>query len=229
MQEARGYCICGLDEAGRGALAGPLVLAAVVLPTKFTFNKADPEMIVRDSKLMSDLQRLKAYRLIKKVSLQVAFEVISAAEINKAGINWANTEGFRRLIAKIDANRFIVDGRWTITGLGEKKRRTRCVIDADETIPAAMAAGIVAKVKRDSIMNELHLQNPWYGWNTNTGHGTARHLEAIWAHGICGEHRLQFVNTALLGHKAKSTRPAVLSETLRRKLGPIPLVTPGHN
>ena len=71
------------------------------------------------------------------------------------------------------------------------------MIDADETIPTALAAGIVAKVKRDEIMRDLHLRFPVYGWETNTGHGTRAHISAIQRHGVCEHHRLKFVETAL--------------------------------
>jgi ribonuclease HII len=191
------HSICGLDEAGRGALAGPLVVAAVAMPVSFNFRHVAPDIVVKDSKLLSTSQRMLAYHVIERFSYRIAFEVISAEEINRSGINWANTEGFRRLIQDVKADQYIIDGRWKMPDLGAKASITQCMVHADESIPAVMAAGIAAKVKRDLIMQQLHLQYPLYQWSTNTGHGTQQHINAIKTHGLCGEHRLQFVRTAL--------------------------------
>jgi len=189
--------ICGLDEAGRGALAGPIVIAGVVLPSGFRFQRVFPNGVVRDSKELFKQQREALFQIIKKYALQIIIEVISPKEITKRGINWANTEGFRRIINKIEAHQYLVDGRWKLPDLGEKSSRTKCVIKGDKKIPAVLAAGIVAKVKRDEIMQKLHLEYPQYHWNTNTGHGTKAHLEAIKKYGICRYHRKEFVRTAL--------------------------------
>jgi ribonuclease HII len=191
------HLVCGLDEAGRGALAGPIVIAAVVMPMDFDFQDVGDDVVVRDSKKLSTLQRGLLYKLIRSHSLQIAFEVISAKEINKKGINWANIEGFRRHILNIEADQYIVDGRWHLTDLGSKAPLAGCMIHADETIPAVLAAGIAAKIKRDAIMLKLHTEFPMYGWQTNTGHGTMQHINAIRKYGICKYHRLQFVTTAL--------------------------------
>jgi ribonuclease HII len=189
--------VCGLDEAGRGALAGPLVLAGVVMAVDFDFHRVCGDVVVRDSKKLSDRQRMKVFELVENYSLCIDVEVISVAEVNARGIGWANWEGFRRLITRIEAAGFIVDGRGRPSGLGDKAPLVQFMIDADETIPSALAAGIVAKVKRDEIMRALHRRFPAYGWETNTGHGTRAHLSAIEQHGICEHHRLQFVETAL--------------------------------
>lgn len=189
--------ICGLDEAGRGALAGPLVVAAVVMPLGFDFGEVTPRTVVRDSKKLSKQQRERLFRIIEKHSLLIKIEVISAQEINNNGINWAEIESFRRLISTISADQYVVDGRWHLPDLGNRASLVKCVIGADESIPSVLGAGIVAKIKRDEIMRELDLYYPVYGWITNTGHGTKRHLEAIRNYGICDHHRKQFVTTAL--------------------------------
>lgn len=189
--------VCGLDEAGRGALAGPLVVAAVVEPSEFEFNKVAPEAVIRDSKKLSKRQREALFRIIERHSLQIEIEVISAHEIDDQGINWANIEGFRRLIRKVDADRYIIDGRWHLPDLDDKTSLVSCVIKADEYILPVLAAGVIAKVKRDEIMKELHLHYPMYGWDTNTGHGTKYHTDMIKKHGLCEYHRKQFVSTTL--------------------------------
>lgn len=189
--------ICGLDEAGRGALAGPIVIAGVLLPSGFRFQKVFPNGVVKDSKELSKQQRKDLFQIIEKYALKIIVEVISPQEITKKGINWANTEGFRRIIERVEADQYFVDGRWKLPDLGEKNSRVKCVIRGDRKIPAVLAAGIVAKVKRDEIMQKLHLEFPQYHWNTNTGHGTRAHLKAIRKYGTCKYHRKQFVNTAL--------------------------------
>lgn len=193
--------ICGLDEAGRGALAGPLVLAAVIFPEDFRFEKVAGEVKVRDSKELSIKQREAVFKIIEKYCLKIDTEIVPVEEINKKGINWANTEGFRRLIIRSKAIQYIVDGRWRLPDLGDKNKLTSCIIRADRNIPAVLAAGIVAKIKRDAIMRNLHQNYSVYGWNTNTGHATQQHIKAIKKYGICGYHRLQFVNTALKNSK----------------------------
>jgi ribonuclease HII len=198
-EKTMGYkkIICGLDEAGRGALAGPIVIAGVVLPSGFRFQRVFPNGVVKDSKELSGEQRKALFQIIKKYALQIIVEVISPEEITKKGINWANTEGFRRVITKVEADQYLIDGRWKLPDLGEKNSRTKCVIKGDKKIPAVLAAGIIAKVERDEIMQKLHLEYPQYHWNTNTGHGTQAHLEAIRKYGICKYHRKKFVHTAL--------------------------------
>lgn len=193
--------ICGLDEAGRGALAGPLFLAAVIFPCDFDFKKVASSLIVKDSKELSTKQRLEVFKIIKKYAIKIDTEIISVEEINQNGINWANTEGFRRLIMRNKARQYIVDGRWRLPDLGEKNSSTCCIIRADRNIPPVLAAGIVAKIERDTIMKRLHRKYPFYYWNTNTGHGTLKHLIGIKKYGICPHHRLQFVKTALNNFK----------------------------
>lgn len=199
MEKSRNYkkIICGLDEAGRGALAGPIVIAGVVLPSGFRFQRVFPKGIVRDSKELSRHQREALFQIIEKYGLQIIVEVISVEKINRKGINWANTEGFKRVINKVEVDQYLVDGRWKLPDVGEKNSRTRCIIKGDKKIPAVLAAGIVAKIKRDEIMEKLHLEYPQYQWNTNTGHGTKAHLEAIRKYGTSKYHRKRFVQTAL--------------------------------
>lgn len=200
------FRVCGLDEAGRGALAGPLVLAAVVMPSGFEFRKVCGDVIVRDSKKLSVRQRMKVFELVENYSLRIEVEVISVDEVNARGIGWSNLEGFRRLIGRIDAESFIVDGRGRLEGLGPKGLSVKFMVDADETIPTALSAGIVAKVRRDEIMSALDREFPHYGWRTNTGHGTEAHIKAILQHGVCALHRRVFVETALKNFQGRSKK-----------------------
>lgn len=201
--------VCGLDEAGRGALAGPIVIASVSFPARFSFTRAAPGVVARDSKLLSSRQRLALYQAILGCAATVDVEVIESLQIDLRGINWANTEGFRRLVARTDAARYIVDGRWDLGELGSKASRVSCQIRADQTVAATLAAGVVAKVRRDEIMKQLDDEWPMYGWVRNTGHGTREHVEAIRAFGSSPHHRKRFVATALGPRRRQRTAPVL--------------------
>src|SRR3989344_5568632 len=130
--------ICGMDEVGRGALAGPLVAAAVTFNLKFEiFN-----LKLNDSKKLTSKQRNEIYKQIIKSGAIVAIEMISVRTINIKGIGWANKEIFRRLKKRIAADEYIADGNLRITGI-------KSVVKADGKIPEVMAASIIAKVFRD--------------------------------------------------------------------------------
>ncbi|GAB4545052.1 MAG: ribonuclease HII [Anaerolineae bacterium] len=191
------YRICGLDEAGRGALAGPLVAAAVIFPPEFRFSERFPKLRFGDSKALTPHQREAAVTYIYEWALEVQVEQIEVADINTNGIGWANRNAFETLILKVEADRYVVDGNLKLERLGSKARRTQSVVRADQTIQAVAAASIVAKVRRDRLMAELHAQHPEYGWDHNRGYGTPTHLLALKAHGLTAQHRRQFVVTAL--------------------------------
>lgn len=180
--------VCGLDEVGRGALAGPLILAGVILPENFTFEK----IVIRDSKTMSFLQRQKAKEFIEKNALKIEIEVIDINKINDKGIGWGNKQGFLNLIDKIEAEKFVVDGNLKLD-----RKNVTSVVDADAKILSVMCASIIAKCYRDELMHNLHPDFPDYGWITNVGYGTKKHIEAIKKFGVTRHHRTEFVKTAL--------------------------------
>ena len=179
--------ICGLDEVGRGALAGPLIAAGVIL------NK--PVAGLNDSKKLKYEIRNKIYERIINSGAEIETEIISARQINNRGMGWANKEIFRRLIRRSEAERFIVDGNLK---LGKMKNKTiKCVVRADKTRKCVMAASIIAKVTRDRLMRVLHTQHPKYDWEKNVGYGTKKHIEAIREFGVGKYHRSVYVTTAL--------------------------------
>lgn len=188
--------ICGIDEAGRGALAGPLVAAAVLLPSSFIQKKL-AGVTLKDSKLLPPYQRKKIVTAMKKRILPFYIEEISTLSINHHGIGWANREIIRRLIRQIEADVYIVDGKLKLGRVRNKTHRITSVINADATIPAVILAGIVAKFHRDKIMRKLHKQFPKYHWNKNAGYGTKEHILSIQKHGSTRFHRSVFVTTAL--------------------------------
>ncbi len=175
--------ICGMDEVGRGPLAGPLVAAAVVLPSGFDFTRAYPDLKFGDSKKLNAQQRDAAAAIIREIALVLTVESISVDEINALGIGWANRTVFERLIMCIDADRYIVDGNLKLANLGRRSRRVRSVVRADETEPTVSAASIIAKVTRARSMCDLHGDFPVYGWDHNAGYCTKMHLDALRQHG----------------------------------------------
>ncbi len=189
--------LCGIDESGRGALAGPLVAAAVILTNSLVTIKGRLRSLVKDGKLLNPLQRLRIYRALKKLKTEMHVEVISARSINNHGIGWANREVMRRLIRKIDADKYIIDGKLKLGKIRGKTHRITSIIDADATIPEVILAGIVAKVERDKLMRGLHKQFPKYKWKTNAGYGTENHIRLIRKHGTTYLHRSIFITTAL--------------------------------
>jgi ribonuclease HII len=189
--------ICGLDEVGRGALAGPLVAAAVIVSREQerTINKAG--LHVRDSKILTAGQREKIALYADHIGIRHSIETISARIINNHGIGKANRVIFTNLIRRMDADLYIVDGnlRWGSVRPGHKVIRS--VPKADTNILPVMLAGIIAKVFRDRLMAGLHDRYPDYGWDRNAGYGTKIHIERLRTHGMCPQHRLVYVATAL--------------------------------
>ena len=184
--------ICGLDEAGRGPLAGPIVAAAVVIPKGL-------ELDAVDSKRLSERQREAWVEDFKASApergIQFRIYEIDVWQINREGIGWANREVFRQLILQIDADEYLVDGNHKIPDLGEKEKRTQSIIRADQFIPVVSAASILAKTHRDRIMRDLNERFPQYHWDKNKGYGTAQHISAIKTFGGTPHHRGKYVDT----------------------------------
>lgn len=189
--------LAGLDEAGRGPLAGPLVAALVAFPPGFNFSAYFAKSKIRDSKKLSQHQRDHLMNYIMEVALVVDTEIVSVQEIDDNNIGWANRRAFERLIMRVNALEYIVDGNLKLQNLGKRQRHVRCVVRADESIEAVAAASIVAKVTRDRIMHELHAEYPHYGWDHNNGYGTRMHVLALRDFGPTPHHRRQFAITAL--------------------------------
>jgi ribonuclease HII len=173
--------ICGLDEVGRGALAGPLVAVGAILPPDFT------HLLLRDSKLLSNSQRERAFAAMRDVaSFREVW--IGARTIDTLGIQRANQLAFETLIENISADIYLVDGNLTL----RTSRPYISVPHGESLHPQIAAASILAKVIRDRHMALLAALHPNYGWEKNRGYGTAFHVKAITRLGITPEHRLTF-------------------------------------
>lgn len=184
--------ICGLDECGRGAFAGPLVAAAVVINSDLeSFSSLLPAPL-RDSKKLTEIQRNKIVSVLKTLPITYLIEEISVAEINVRGLGWANREIFERLISQIKATVYVVDGNLKFSHPG-----VRTLIKGDDKCYSVMMASIIAKVYRDKLLSTLHQDYPEYHWDQNSGYGTQFHLAAIRQHGTTPHHRLKYIKTYL--------------------------------
>jgi ribonuclease HII len=184
----------GMDEVGRGALAGPLVAAAVALPV----HVCPPQGIaLRDSKQLSPDQRAATNDWIREQAELVLIEVIAVESINRLGIGWANRVVFARLMQRIGPRRYLVDGNLRLHGLGPVGARVVCRCGGDAHEPSIAAASIVAKVYRDRLMQDLDPAYPAYGWRQNAGYATLHHQRAIEADGPCLHHRTLFLRRLL--------------------------------
>lgn len=198
---------CGLDEVGRGALAGPLVAAAVILPDDIHQRLGPLARFLRDSKTVPPARRSDIATALHQHALAVQIVSMSVETINQRGIGWCNREAFRLLIAAVVADEYIVDGIVRPQAGPHAAGRVRCLPRADALEPAVSAASLVAKVYRDDLMCQLHQQFPYFRWDSNAGYAAPVHLAALKTHGPCAEHRSVFVATTLSsGQKAKRAR-----------------------
>ena len=187
--------IAGVDEAGRGACAGPLVIAAVILHDPFA-----PQLsLVRDSKEIPEQKREEIYELIQSVATSISVVVVSAKDIDTRGVHAANLDGMRRAVHGLEQiPAYVLTDGYAIEGLGLPNL---AVWKGDQVVVSISAASIVAKVTRDRIMREMELQFPGYGFAGHKGYITAAHTKALNTHGVCMEHRRSFANIAALIHK----------------------------
>jgi len=191
---------CGIDEAGRGAWAGPLVAASVVIKPDDYILLSHHEEMIKDSKTISTTTRKFVFSLIKKHHISMQTKIMHIRQINNRGIQFANITAIRSLVWNSFTDINIVDGKYKL-GRFPKTKRVISIIDADATILPVILAGIVAKVTRDDIMDKLHIQYPQYDWVHNKGYGTVAHRDALAIHGITKYHRGIFVTTALNKHR----------------------------
>ncbi|MFH1711772.1 MAG: ribonuclease HII [Patescibacteria group bacterium] len=178
---ARGYrVIVGVDEAGAGCLAGPVVAAAVVLPLDSRLK------LIRDSKLLTERNREILFDQIAARADAWAIGSASHEEINKIGIRQANYLAMERAIEQIEGVEFALVDAWTLPNL---KIPQNGIIKGDTKIKSIAAASIMAKVTRDRHMLEQARLYPEYGFERHKGYGTKFHQEAIHKHGPCPIHR----------------------------------------
>lgn len=177
--------LCGVDEVGRGPLAGPVVAAAVI------FDLSKPGIRgLADSKVLSAKRREELYEKIVSRALSFCVASASVEEIDQINILHASMLAMQRAVAglgvtpglvKVDGNRCPV-----------LPMRSEAIIGGDATVPLISAASIIAKVTRDRMLVDLHDEHPQYGFDAHAGYGTPRHLAALAEHGPCVHHRRSF-------------------------------------
>jgi len=182
--------LCGVDEAGRGPLAGPVTAAAVML---------DPERPIdglRDSKKLSAAARERLADAIRQHAVAWCVAEASVAEIDRLNILQATMLAMQRAVAGLGRapDEVMVDGNrcpaWAW--------RSQAVVKGDDKVAAIAAASILAKTARDQFMCQLHDDYPVYGFAQHMGYGTAAHLAALQAHGACPQHRRSFAPVKLV-------------------------------
>jgi len=176
--------VAGLDEAGRGAWAGPVVAAAVVLPQNLKING------LKDSKLLTPKKREELFIVINKQALAVGVGIISEQVIDKEGIIAATRQAFITAIEKIKdrVDYLLADG----IKIFEHALPTEFHIKGDRKILSVAAASVVAKVTRDNILKDYHQKYPVYGFDQHKGYGTSEHERKLDQHGWCIIHRQSF-------------------------------------
>ena len=189
--------LAGVDEAGRGACAGPLVIASVILHDPF----AEDLSAVRDSKDVSEKERENLYELLLEKAAAISTIIVPPTEVDARGVHAANLDGMRRAVQGLSITpAYVLTDGYAIDGLGIANL---AVWKGDQVAHCISAASIIAKVTRDRIMRELDTQYPDYGFAKHKGYITAAHTKALNQHGPCIEHRRSFANIAALINKNK--------------------------
>jgi ribonuclease HII len=182
--------VAGVDEAGRGACAGPLVVAAVALDRLDGSRWAQ----VADSKALTAKAREDAYRQIVRMALDWHVVVIEPGEIDRRGLHVCNVAGMRQALAGLTVSPgYVLTDGFAVPGLAVP---TLAMWKGDQVAVCVAAASIVAKVTRDKIMSGLHGEYPEYGFSRHKGYSTPSHMAALDVHGPSAVHRRSFVNVA---------------------------------
>jgi ribonuclease HII len=179
-----GSLVCGVDEAGRGPLAGPVFAAAAVL------DSDRPITGLADSKILSEKRRMALADTIRTRALAWAVAFATVEEIDRLNILRASLLAMRRAVERLSLTptEVLVDGLYC----PEMNLRIRAIIRGDATVAAISAASILAKTGRDAEMRRLHDRFPQYGFDRHKGYPTPEHLDALRRHGVCEVHRRSF-------------------------------------
>ena len=182
---AQGYhFIAGIDEVGRGPLAGPVVAAAVILPAHHSIKGP------LDSKKLSPSMRAKAFQLIQYQSLALSVGIVDQWEIDRINIHHASLKAMEIAVNHLPppVEYLLIDGTYPIKNLIPQKT----IIQGDLISPLIGAASVIAKVIRDRIMETYHYIYPHYNFKKNKGYGTPEHIQALSRYGYCALHRKSF-------------------------------------
>jgi ribonuclease HII len=201
----KGYkLVAGIDEAGRGPLAGPVVAACVVLDKNF---KVDPEKmdLIKDSKKLTAKKREELFKVIEEQFLEIGIGICDNKTIDKINILQATFLAMKKALGglKQKPDFVLVDGGFKIPNYSVEQES---VIRGDELFFSIAAASIIAKVTRDRLMEKFHEQYPQYSFNKHKGYGTKLHLESLKKYGPCPIHRFSFKPVADVAHVIARSR-----------------------
>jgi len=184
--------VAGVDEVGRGACAGPLVVAACVLgPNRFESLAA-----LDDSKKLTAAKREELFPMIRRHALAYHVVLIPAAEVDRHGVHAANIEGMRRAVAGLSVRpEYVLSDGFRVPGL---PMPSLPVVGGDAAAACIAAASVLAKVSRDRLMVAMDAEHPGYGFAEHKGYSTAAHSSALIQRGPCIQHRHSFINVARL-------------------------------
>jgi ribonuclease HII len=187
--------VAGADEAGRGSLAGPLVVAGVLFDySSLRGHRVRPLALLNDSKQVEPEERERLYHAVVAAASRIAVRVISSSEIDRSGLHRSNLWGLRAVLTELHEPSVasLVDG----FRLGPLAPPHAAVVDGDTKSAAIAAASVVAKVTRDRLMRRLDAVYPRYGFSSHVGYITPEHTRAVLAHGPCPQHRRSFASRA---------------------------------
>lgn len=189
--------VIGVDEVGRGCLAGPVVAGAFCITPNHNLING-----VTDSKLLTSSQRKKFYSVLQGNCQEFALGIASVSEINELGIVPATFLAMERALLQLSKVEIIlVDGSLTPRFEKINPQLIKAIIKGDQLSYSIAAASIIAKVHRDNLMQILHHEFPEYAWNENKGYGTKKHLHGIQQFGITPHHRTLFCRKVLANKK----------------------------
>jgi ribonuclease HII len=184
--------VAGIDEAGRGACAGPLVVAAAVLRPARSGGGVPGVPGLADSKALTAQAREDTYRQIMKAAVDWSVVIISSGDVDHRGLHVCNISGMRRALAGLQARPgYVLTDGFPVRGLAVP---ALAMWKGDQVAACVAAASIIAKVTRDRIMSGLHRDYPDYGFDRHKGYSTPSHMKALARHGPCPQHRRSFVN-----------------------------------
>ncbi|MFL5606419.1 MAG: ribonuclease HII [Gemmatimonadaceae bacterium] len=219
LRASRGPLLAGIDEVGRGPLAGPVVACAVVMPPEMRAIRG-----VDDSKKLTAAERERMATRIRERALSVAVGAASVREIDRINIYHAAVLAMRRALRRlrVTPDHVLVDGN-PIRSLGVEHT---AVVGGDACCHSIACASIVAKVTRDRLMRALAKRHPEYRWETNVGYGTAEHHAGLAAHGLTAHHRRSFtpvMQLSLALTVAPLSEAPALADALHDVLHPEPI------
>lgn len=212
--------ILGIDEVGRGPLAGPLVVGAVILPEE------KPEWVgeLRDSKKLSAKKREALNKIILKEAPAVGLGWVSPKELDEIGMSAALRLAVRRAVGQVQAcnvsfSQIVIDGKVNFLQDTTLAKYVSTMPKADDLVKEVSAASIIAKQARDKYMHEIAVRYPEYGFEKHVGYGTLKHREAIRKYGICPEHRRSFEPIKSMVGYEKPRKTVVKNTTFTGAIG----------